>query len=62
MSLIDEGHGRRCGWRISRGREPHVNGVAKLHSELMKRTIFTDFAELYPDALRTSRTASRAAG
>ncbi len=26
-----------------------VNGVAKLHSELMQRTIFTDFAELYPD-------------
>jgi starch phosphorylase len=26
-----------------------VNGVAKLHSELMKRTIFADFAELYPD-------------
>jgi starch phosphorylase len=26
-----------------------VNGVAKLHSELMTKTIFTDFAELYPD-------------
>ena len=26
-----------------------VNGVARLHSELMQQTIFSDFAELYPD-------------
>jgi starch phosphorylase len=27
----------------------HVNGVAKLHSELMRRNVFAGFAQLYPD-------------
>ncbi|MDR8391527.1 glycogen/starch/alpha-glucan phosphorylase [Aliifodinibius sp. S!AR15-10] len=26
-----------------------VNGVSKIHSDLMKKTIFKDYAELYPD-------------
>jgi starch phosphorylase len=26
----------------------HVNGVAQLHSELMRRTVFSGFAEMYP--------------
>jgi starch phosphorylase len=26
-----------------------VNGVAKLHSEILKTRIFPDFAELYPN-------------
>jgi starch phosphorylase len=28
-----------------------VNGVAKLHTELMQRTIFSDFNQLYPDRI-----------
>jgi starch phosphorylase len=50
MSLIDEGHGRQVRMAHLAVVASHtVNGVAKLHSELMKRTIFADFAELYPD-------------
>jgi len=50
MSLIDEGHGRQVRMAHLAVVASHtVNGVAKLHSELMKQTIFADFAELYPD-------------
>ena len=50
MSLIDELHGRQVRMAHLAVVASHtVNGVAKLHSELMKRTIFKDFAELYPD-------------
>ena len=50
MSLIDEQHGRQVRMSHLAVVASHtVNGVAKLHSELMKRTIFADFAELYPD-------------
>ena len=50
LSLIDEGHGRQVRMAHLAVVASHtVNGVAKLHSELMKQTIFADFAELYPD-------------
>ena len=50
MSLIDEGHGRQVRMAHLAVVASHtVNGVAKLHSELMTQTIFSDFAELYPD-------------
>ncbi len=50
MSLIDESHGRQVRMAHLAVVASHtVNGVAKLHSELMKKTIFTDFAELYPE-------------
>jgi starch phosphorylase len=50
LSLIDESHGRHVRMSHLAVVASHtVNGVAKLHSELMKRTIFADFAELYPD-------------
>jgi starch phosphorylase len=50
MSLIDEGHGRMVRMSHLAVVASHtVNGVAKLHSDLMKRTIFADFAELYPE-------------
>ena len=50
MSLIDESHGRNVRMAHLAVVASHtVNGVAKLHSELMKRTIFADFAEVYPD-------------
>lgn len=50
LSLIDEGHGRRV-------RMAHlacvgsfaVNGVAALHTELLKQTVLRDFYELWPD-------------
>jgi glycogen phosphorylase len=49
MSLIDEGHGRTVRMSHVAVVASHtVNGVAKLHSELMKQTIFADFAGLYP--------------
>jgi glycogen phosphorylase len=50
MSIIDEDHGR--GVRMSHLAivgSRRVNGVAKLHSQLMQQTIFADFAALYPD-------------
>ena len=50
MSLIDESHGRMVRMAHLAVVASHtVNGVAKLHSELMKQTIFSDFADLYPD-------------
>ncbi len=50
MSLIDEGQGRQVRMaQLATVASHTVNGVAKLHSELMQRTIFADFAELYPD-------------
>jgi starch phosphorylase len=50
MSLIDEGNGRQVRMANLAVVASHtVNGVAKLHSELMTKTIFTDFAELYPN-------------
>jgi starch phosphorylase len=50
LSLIDEGHGRQVRMAHLAVVASHtVNGVARLHSELMKQTIFADFAELYPD-------------
>jgi len=50
LSLIEEDRGRQVRMSHLAVVLSHtVNGVAKLHSELMKRTIFADFAELYPD-------------
>ena len=50
MSLIDESHGRMVRMSHLAVAGSHtVNGVAKLHSELMRRTIFADFAKLYPE-------------
>jgi len=49
MSLIDEDHGRRVRMaHLAVVASQKVNGVAKLHSELMTETIFRDFAELWP--------------
>ncbi len=50
LSIIDEGHGRRVRMSHLAVVGSHkVNGVAKLHSELMRQTIFSGFASLYPD-------------
>ena len=49
MSLIDERHGRMVRMsHIAVVASHTVNGVARLHSELMTKTIFADFAGLYP--------------
>jgi starch phosphorylase len=53
LSLIDEGadHGQRRVRMASLSvlASHKVNGVSALHSELMVKTIFADFARLYPD-------------
>lgn len=49
VSIIDESNGRsvRMAWLAVIGSH-RVNGVAKIHSELMTTSIFADFAKLYP--------------
>lgn len=50
MSIIDESGGRyiRMAHLATIGSH-HVNGVARLHSELLRQTIMCDFAELWPE-------------
>jgi glycogen phosphorylase len=50
MSLIDESGGRyvRMANLATLGSH-HVNGVARLHSELLKKTVLRDFVELWPE-------------
>jgi starch phosphorylase len=50
MSLIAEEGDRRVRMAYLSVVGSHkVNGVAKLHSQLMKETIFADFAEMFPE-------------
>lgn len=50
VSLIDEDHGRRVRMaHLAIVGSHRINGVAKLHSELMQKTIFRDFARIFPD-------------
>jgi starch phosphorylase len=50
MSLINEEGDRRVRMAyLSVVGSHRVNGVAKLHSQLMRATIFADFAQLWPD-------------
>ena len=50
VSIIDEQHGRRVRMAALAVVASHqVNGVAKLHSDLMVETIFSDYARLYPE-------------
>ncbi|HEU4709164.1 MAG TPA: glycogen/starch/alpha-glucan phosphorylase, partial [Methylophilaceae bacterium] len=49
VSIIDEDHGRRIRMAYLAVVGSHtVNGVAALHSELLKATLFADFAKIYP--------------
>lgn len=50
VSLIDEDGGRRVrmAWLAVVGSHK-INGVAKIHSELMTSSIFADFARIYPE-------------
>ncbi|MGL6290771.1 MAG: glycogen/starch/alpha-glucan family phosphorylase, partial [Silanimonas sp.] len=50
VSIIDEQNGRRVRMAALAVVASHqVNGVAKLHSDLMVETIFSDYATLYPE-------------
>ena len=50
MSIIDEDQGRRVRMaHLAVVGSRRVNGVAKLHSGLMRETIFADFAALWPE-------------
>ena len=50
ISLIDERGGRRVRMAFLSVLASHkVNGVSALHSDLMVKTIFADFATLFPD-------------
>ncbi|MDP2963359.1 MAG: glycogen/starch/alpha-glucan phosphorylase [Sulfurimicrobium sp.] len=52
MSIIDESHGRRVRMaHLAIVGSHHVNGVAQIHSDLMKATIFSDFNRYYPGKL-----------
>ncbi len=52
MSIIDESNGR---WvrmaHLAIVGSHKVNGVAQIHTELMKQTIFADFHKFYPDKI-----------
>ena len=52
MSIIDEGNGRRVRMaHLAIVGSHKVNGVAALHTQLMKDTIFADFHRLWPDRI-----------
>ena len=50
VSIIDETHGRRVrmAWLAVIGSHK-VNGVAKIHSDLMTTSIFVDFTKVFPE-------------
>ena len=50
LSIIDDGGDRRVRMaHLAIVGSHKVNGVAQLHSDLMRKHVFPDFAELYPD-------------
>ncbi len=52
ISLIDEGGERRVRMaNLAFAGSHSVNGVAALHTDLMKRTVFADLHRLYPDRI-----------
>ncbi len=54
MSLIDEGPVRRVRMaNLAIVGSHSVNGVAALHSELLKNYLFRDFDEMYPDKINS---------
>jgi glycogen phosphorylase len=53
MSLIEEGYPKKVRMAyLSIVCSYAVNGVAALHSELIKTTLFREFDELYPGKIR----------
>ncbi|MCF7201269.1 glycogen/starch/alpha-glucan phosphorylase [Pseudomonas oligotrophica] len=52
VSLIEEGHGRRVRMGNLAFLGSHsVNGVSALHTGLMRKTVFTDLHQLYPQRI-----------
>src|SRR5207247_3899613 len=52
VSIVDEQGGRRLRMaHLATIGSHHVNGVAEIHTALMKRTIFADFDRLFPDRI-----------
>jgi starch phosphorylase len=52
VSLIDESHGRRVRMgNLAFLGSGHVNGVSALHTDLMRKTVFSDLHGLYPDRI-----------
>jgi len=50
LSIIDERHGRRVRMaHLAVVGSHRVNGVAALHTRLLQKTLFADFAELWPE-------------
>jgi glycogen phosphorylase len=50
LSVIDEGGGRYVRMaHLASIASRRINGVAQLHSELLKRDVLRDFADLYPE-------------
>ena len=50
LSLIDESGGRYVRMaNLATVASHHVNGVAQLHSNLLKKTVLSDFASLWPE-------------
>jgi len=53
MSLIEEGFPKKCRMAYLSIICAHtVNGVAALHTELLKQTIFSEFDQLYPGKIQ----------
>src|SRR5215472_9072331 len=52
LSLIDESNGRRVRMgHLAFVGSHRVNGVSKLHTELMRQSVFSDLHRLYPDRI-----------
>jgi len=52
MSLIEEGYDKKIRMAyLSIVCSHTVNGVAALHSDLLKKTIFSEFDKLYPNKI-----------
>ena len=50
MSIIDEDGEQRVRMAAPRHRrQPRVNGVAALHTEILKSEVFRDFHEMWPE-------------
>jgi starch phosphorylase len=52
MSIIDDGLNKRVRMsHLAIVGSHHVNGVAQIHTDLMRQTIFADFDRFYPDKI-----------
>jgi starch phosphorylase len=52
LSMVDESHGRSIRMaHVAFAGSRRINGVSKVHTDLMKRTVFADLHRLYPDRI-----------